>query len=128
MKRTDEAGAKGAAAFFARPIILALAAIAVIAGYIFFIEGEAPTELSPEDLDERPTGAGSFPDGAADENIEGLGNETDTDDFIDTSGASDLRPEILDPDQGPPPATSVEELDLPERVDESVVEPGRPTD
>ncbi len=128
MKRTDEAGSKGAAAFLSRPILLALAVIALIAGYIVFIEGDAPTELPPADLDERPTGAGSFPDGAVDENIEGLGNETDTDDFIDNSGAGDLRPEILDPSEGPPPATSVEELDVPDRINEGVVEPGPPPD
>ena len=128
MKRTDEAGPKGAATFFARPIILALVVIALIAGYIYFMEGEAPTELPSQDLDERPTGAGSFPDGAVDENIEGLRNETDTEDFIDNSGAGDLRPEILDPYEGPPPATSVEELDVPERINEGVVEPGPPPD
>jgi hypothetical protein len=128
MKRTDEAGPRGAAAFLSRPILLALAVIAVIAVYIAFLGGESPTELPPERLDERPTGAGSLPDGPVDENIEGLGNETSTGDFIDSSGASDLRPEILDAGEGPPPATSVEELDVPDRINEGVVEPGPPPD
>ena len=103
-----------------------MAVIVAIAVYIFLIEGEPPTAVSPDDLEARPTGAGSLPDGAADERIEGLRNETATDDFIDDSSQGDLRPEILDPTGGPGPVTDVEDLDPPEPFNEEVLEPGPP--
>jgi len=126
MNSKDEAGPKGAARFLSRPLIVAVAVVLAVAVYIFFIEQEPPTAVTPEDLEARPTGAGSLPDGAADERIEGLGNETATDDFIDDSSQGDLRPEILDPNAGPGPVTDVEDLNPPEPVDEDVLEPGPP--
>ena len=125
MTRKDEAGPRAAATFLGRPLILAVIVIALIAGYIF-LQGEPPTGVTSDDLDARPTGAGSLPDGAADERIEGLENETTADDFIDDSSQGDLRPEILDPNSGPGPVTDVDELDPPEPVDEDVLEPGPP--
>jgi hypothetical protein len=124
MARKNEAGPRAAATFLGRPLIIALAVILVIAGYILFIEGEPPTAVP--DLDPLPTGAGSLPDGAADEQREGLRNETATDDFINDSSQGDLRPEILDPDTGPGPVTDVEDLDPPAQVDDDVLEPGPP--
>jgi hypothetical protein len=124
MTRKDEAGPRAAATFLARPLIVAVVVVLLIAGYIFFIEGEPPTSVPG--LDARPTGAGSLPDGAADERIEGLQNETTADDFINDSSQGDLRPEILDPNTGPGPVSDVDDLDPPEQVDEEVLEPGPP--
>jgi hypothetical protein len=124
MSRKDEAGPRAAAAFVGRPLIVAVVVILLIAGYIFFIAGEPPTAVEGDDA--RPTGAGSLPDGAADERIEGPGNGTATDDFIDDSSQGDLRPEILDPDSGPGPVTDVEDLNPPAPFDEEVLEPGPP--
>ena len=124
MTRKDEAGPRAAATFLGRPLIIAVAVILLIAGYIFCVEGEPPTAV-PE-LDALPTGAGSLPDGAADEQREGLRNETTTDDFINDSSQGDLRPEILDPNTGPGPVTDVEDLDPPAPVDDDVLEPGPP--
>ena len=98
--------------------------ILLIAGYIFFIEGEPPTAVP--NLDALPTGAGSLPDGAVDEQREGMRNETAAEDFIDDSSQGDLRPEILDPNSGPGPVTDVEDLNPPAPFDEEVLEPGPP--
>lgn len=70
-----------------------------------------PAERAEPDSVVPPTGAGTNPDGAADELNEGLMNETATDDFLDSSGASDLTTiEGAEPD-GPEPATSAEGLE-----------------
>jgi hypothetical protein len=124
MTRKDDANPRAAARFLGRPLIIAVVVILLIAGYIFFIEGGPPTAVP--DLDARPTGAGSLPDGAVDEQREGLRNETAPDDFINDSSQGDLRPEILDPESGPGPVTDVEDLDPPEQVNEDVLEPGPP--
>jgi hypothetical protein len=126
MRRTDEAGARGAAAFLARPLIIAVVVILLIAGYIAFVaDRDPPASEMPEDVGTRPTGAGTLPDGAADQRI---GSGTTADEIIDNSSQGDLRPEILDPTEGPPPATSVEDLDPPAPVDDDVLEPGPPDD
>jgi hypothetical protein len=101
MTRKDEAGPKSAARFLARPLIVAVAVVIVIAIYISVIRPEPPTAV--EDLDALPTGAGSLPDGPVDEQRGGLRNETAPDDFIDDSSQGDLRPEILDPTSDPAP-------------------------
>jgi hypothetical protein len=115
MTRKDEAGPKSAARFLARPLIVAVAVVIVIAIYISVIRPEPPTAV--EDLDALPTGAGSLPDGPVDEQRGGLRNETAPDDFIDDSSQGDLRPEILDPERrtrprdrcrGPRPARTVQ--------------------
>lgn len=125
MKRDNEAGPRGAAAFLARPIILAVAVIVLIGIYMAFLRGTPPTAVPPEDLDQRPTGAGTLPEGDVGQQFEGP-NGTETGDFLDSTGATDLRPEILDPTDEPPAATSIEELDVPDRIQEGVVEPGPP--
>lgn len=123
MTRKDEAGPRAAARSLGRPLIVAVAVVLLIAAYIFF-QGPPPTAVP--DLDALPTGAGSLPDGAVDEQREGMRNETAADDFIDDSSQGDLRPEILDPDTGPGPVTDVEDLNPIPPVDEDVLEPGPP--
>src|SRR6056297_336935 len=128
MAHRDEAGGRAAGKFMGRIAVVAIVVVALIAVWIFFFaDQDPPGSEMPEDVGARPTGAGSLPDDAIDERIEGLENQTTTDDFIDQSGASDTRPAILDPGNGPDPAASVEELDVPERINEGVVEPGEPT-
>jgi len=128
MAQRDEAGGRAAGTFIGRIAVVAVIVVALIAVWIFFFADQDPAGSDmPEDVGARPPGAGSAPDGAVDERIEGLGNETSTDDFIDQSGASDSRPAILDPSEGPDPATSLEELDVPERINEGVVDPDAPT-
>jgi len=128
MAHRDEAGGRAAGKFMGRIAVVAIVVVALIAVWIFFFaDQDPPGSEMPEDVGARPTGAGSLPDDAVDERIEGLENQTTTDDFIDQSGASDTRPAILDPGNGPDPAASVEELDVPERINEGVVEPGQPT-
>jgi hypothetical protein len=125
--RREDDGPRGAMRFFAIPLVLAVAVILVIAVYIGFIaDQDPPGSEMPEDVGARPAGAGTNPDGVVDERLEGMSNETSTEDFIDNSQASDSRPAILDADEGPDPATSIEDLDVPERINEGVVDPGPP--
>jgi hypothetical protein len=123
----DDDGPRGAMRFFAIPLILAVAAVLLIAVYIGFIaDRDPPGSQMPEDVGARPAGAGTNPDGVVDERLEGMSNETSTEDLIDGSQASDNRPAILDAGEGPGPATSIEELEVPDRINEGVVDPGPP--
>lgn len=129
MAHRDEAGGRAAGKSIGRIALVAVIVVALIAVWIFFFADQDPEGSDiPEDVGARPTGAGSLPDGAVDERIEGLGNETSTDDFIDQSGASDNRPAILDPTEGPDPAPGIDELDVPDRINEGVVDPGERTE
>jgi hypothetical protein len=90
--------------------IFAIVAVIAIAGVAAFI---ALTGADDE-ITERPTGAGTVPDGAVDEFQEGLRNETATDDFIDQSATGDAGsvPPLLETEgNGPDPVTSAEDLD-----------------
>lgn len=95
-------------------IAIAVAAIVLIAvALAIWGEGD-PSEggiVGGADIETRPTGAGTLPDGSVDENVEGMRNQTSTGDFVDQTTATDDRPEILDADNGPDPAPSVEELE-----------------
>ena len=125
MTRQDEAGARGAARSLARPLIIAVVVVLLIGGYVLFIaDRDPPGSVMPEDVGARPAGAGSVPDGAADDRIEGVGNESATDDFIDGSQASDARPSILEVPDGPEPVPGVDKLNVPDRVNDGVTEPG----
>jgi hypothetical protein len=124
-----EDGPRGAMRFFTIPLILAVAVVLLIAVYIGFLaDRDPPGSQMPEDVGARPAGAGTNPDGVVDQRLEGMSNETSTEDFIDNSQASDNRPAILDAGEGPDPATSVEDLDVPDRVNEGVVDPGPPSE
>jgi hypothetical protein len=121
MTRNDEAGPRGAAAFLSRPVIVALSVIAAIALYIFvFHDGQSPSERAPAALDERPATGGSS------DLVEQPGGAAPAGEVIGGSGASDLRPNILDADEGPPPAETVEDLEVPDRINPGVVDPGPP--
>lgn len=121
MTRNDEAGPKGAATSLSRPLIVALAVIAVIGLYIFvFHGGQSPTDRAPAALDERPATGGTS------DLVEQPGGTAPADEVIEGSGATDLRPNILDADEGPPPAATVEDLEVPDRINPGVVDPGPP--
>lgn len=71
----------------------------------------------------RPTGAGTVPDGRADELVEGLGNQTSESDFVSPGAPGDTDAELLvpplpDTEQAP----SVEGLDPIAPVDDEVLE------
>lgn len=75
-------------------------------------------DILPEDgaagVEQRLSGAGTNPDGVVDEKQEGLFNQTDTDDFIDNSAATDTTSPLLEtPEAGPDPATSARDLEPP---------------
>ena len=123
----EDDGPRGVMRFFAIPLVLALGVFLLIAVYIGFIaDRDPPGSEMPEDVGARPAGAGTNPDGVVDERLEGMSNDTATEDLIDNSQASDSRPAILDAGEGPDPATSIEELEVPDRINEGVVEPGPP--
>lgn len=74
--------------------------------------------------DARPVGAGTFPDGEADELNEGLQNETSTDDFIEPGAPTEAFPNpLLDvPEDRAPTVPSIEQLDPGPAVDDEVLE------
>jgi len=132
MARTDrdtqrkDDGPRAAAAFLARPFVLAVAVVLVLAAVLYVTGGDRRSDVIPQDTGTRPTGSGTLPGGAADAEIEGMESGTSPGDIIDNSSRSDNRPNILEAGEGPPPAATVDELDLPEQVDPSVIEPGPP--
>lgn len=75
--------------------------------------------------DARPVGAGTNPDGIADENIEGLENETATEDFVDPGDAeTDATPNPLleSGDADAPTETSIDDLEPGEGTAEGVLD------
>jgi hypothetical protein len=126
MIRRDQTGAGGVTSFLAIPFGVAIAVLLAIGVYIFVIrDGDQPTAADSGELDARPMDSATLPEGSAGD-TESTGNETGSDGIVGDSGATDLRPIILDADDGPPPAATVEELEIPDRIDPSVVEPGPP--
>lgn len=85
----------------------------VIALVMTFEQSEATVktdQMTQQEVAQRPTGAGTNPDGAVDEATEGLLNETATDDFVESTAATD--PETVPNDgDGPDPVTSATEVD-----------------
>lgn len=108
--------------------IAAAVAFTLIGGgiaYVAFsnepVEGdlvESPVE------DTRPVGAGTFPDGEADEYNEGLGNETTQQDFIEPEAPTDgfANPLLDVPEDDTPTVPSIDQLDPGGAVDEEVLE------
>lgn len=85
------------------------AIIAIAMSFIARGEVAADTDPAANDVEQAPTGAGTNQDGVADENTEGLMNETSTDDFVESSAAAGV-------DSGaegtaPEPATSATEVE-----------------
>lgn len=66
------------------------AIIAIAMSFIARGEVAADTQPAANDVEQAPTGAGTNPDGVADESTEGLMNETTTDDFVDSSAAASV--------------------------------------
>ena len=84
----------------------------VIALTISLMEGEVQSEIgaAPEQGAE-PAGAGTAPDGVADETEEGLENETSSDDFVDSSAGSEADGTAPDEGDGGEPATDASEVE-----------------
>lgn len=74
--------------------------------------------------DARPVGAGTLPDGEADEYQEGLLNETDQTDFIAPGAPTETTPNpLMDVGDGEAPTvTSIEELEPSPAVDDELLE------
>lgn len=72
--------AKGAGNFLV-PLVVAAVVIVGALAFTFWATGEEPpdqaTIIPEEDIDERPTGSGTVPDGAADQEIEGIEDQID---------------------------------------------------
>ena len=101
---------------FLRPLGLSAAAVVVIVAIavLWSDRSGAPKTAGAEadqQVEQRPTGAGTNPDGVADETVEGLANETATDDFVDSSAAADADVNIVEPEGGPEPETSASDVD-----------------
>jgi hypothetical protein len=105
----------------------ALALAVIGGGAAYFALSDRPVEGSLADSpveDARPVGAGSNPDGVADELQEGLGNETTREDFIEPGAPTEGFPNpLLDaPDVDAPTVPSIDRLDPGPAVDDEVPE------
>ena len=98
--------------FFAGIIAAGVIAVIVIVALVTGNEPVASTSPAADTVvEQEPTGAGTNPDGVVDEAEEGLLNETTTDDFVDSSAASEPQG-IVEPDAvGPEPQSSAEGLE-----------------
>jgi hypothetical protein len=98
----------------------------VVAGLAYIGLSDAPVGDVPGGEvveDARPVGAGTNPDGAADEFTEGLGNETSRGDFIEPGAPTEATPNpLLDGAADAPTATSIDDLDPGPAVDDEVLE------
>lgn len=99
-------------------VILAIITAGVVVLVAITIIVTDPPSRTGMYVDARPDGAGSYPDGVADEFREGMRNETSTDDFIDNSAYTDsLSPLLESEDTTPPPETDAADIeDVPERM------------
>ena len=77
-----------------RPLgLLAVAAVALIAGAVWFSSAETSSKVANDsDVFQRETGAGTNPDGIADGTIEGLTDGEGGSSVVNSSNASDLNP------------------------------------
>lgn len=94
--------------------VLAVGVVIVLA-ISFLMTDETPVSATDPagDIaqDQRPTGAGTNPDGAIDETTEGLTNQTAADDLIDSTAATDPNPLEESVGSATNPATSAEGLE-----------------
>lgn len=99
-------------------VILGILATGVVVGIAGTIVVTDPPSSAGMDVDARADGAGTYPDGVADEFREGMGNETSADDFIDNSASTDALSPLLEAEDGtPPPKTDATNLeDAPDRM------------
>jgi len=114
-------------------IAVVFALLVVFAGLIFFSRNPDPVDgqiVESAVADARPTGAGTLPDGEADEVQEGLANETDQGDFIDPSAPTSATPDpLMDVSDGDAPTvSSIEALDPGPAVDDEVLDRMAPDD
>ena len=104
----------------------AVVIVAIVAGVAYIGLSDAPVGSVPGGEvveDARPTGAGTNPDGAADEFTEGLGNETTREDFIEPGAPTEASPNpLLDGPADAPTVPSIDDLDPGPAVDDEVLE------
>lgn len=98
-------------------VVAGAALVLIVLAIAFWGGGDSTPEITDGEVSERPPGAGTRPDGAIDETTEGLQNETATEDFLDQTEATNTEPALMERGDGPPAATSVEELDVPAPAD-----------
>lgn len=123
--RRSAAGGRGVrSGLFVGAAVVLLA----IAGFVIYVivsdDPVTGTLIDSPVEDTRPVGAGTFPDGEADEFNEGLRNETTRDDFIEETAPTEAFPNpLLDPSLGDrPTAPSIEDLSPGPAVDDEVLE------
>lgn len=108
--------------------LAAAVAFTLIGGAVAYVafsdEPVAGNVMETPAEDARPVGAGTNPDGEADELNEGLGNETTTEDFIEPGAATDgfANPLLEVPDGDTPTVPSIDQLDPGPAVDDEVLE------
>src|SRR6056297_1803936 len=97
-----------------RPLsILAAAAVVLIAGGIWLTSSDPNSKVVNEDIEatQRPTGAGTNPDGVIDERMEGLTNTTETEQFIDRSTTAGVSQQSRAVTDGPGPETNARNVE-----------------
>ncbi|MFW5654108.1 MAG: hypothetical protein ACOCYW_00485 [Roseicyclus sp.] len=114
-------------------IVAAILIAAVVAGIAYVALRDEPVEgrLEESEMDDaRPAGAGTNPDGEADELNEGLQNETTQEDFIDPEAQTDDEgnPLLDAPGVDAPTEPSIDDLDPGPGVDDEVLERMTPDD
>lgn len=109
------------------PFIPALVLVVLVVGAIgayYWISGEDfesannfPEQL--EDETQRPTGAGTLPDGLADARQEGVVNRVEGEEILDSSNATNLTPPMIDTEANEPPLTGEDEAEIVEQMEQS---------
>lgn len=121
-------GSNRSGVFFGGAVVI----FAIVGAVAYIGLRDAPLRGSPADPpveDVRPAGAGTNPDGAADEFTEGLGNETTREDFIEPGTATEAFPNpLLEGPGDAPDVPSIDQLDPGPGVDDEVLERMAPND
>jgi hypothetical protein len=123
----EEDGAKGAARFLARPLILAVIVFILVVAFVLFLRGGRSDMMTPAEVSPGAAGIGTEPGGVAIQTDGAQQQRTvDPGAVMDNTSRSDNRPNILDAGEGADPAATVDELDVPDRVNPGVTDPGPP--
>lgn len=121
-------GSNRSGLFFGAAVII----FALVGGLAYMTLSDASLRQSPGETpveDARPVGAGTNPDGAADEFTEGLGNETTREDFIEPGAPTEgFSSPLLDGPADAPDVPSIDQLDPGPGVDDEVLERMAPDD
>lgn len=116
LNQKAESGGLGSKSVFYPILACGVGVVAILAiALAMSDEGYVASDVDPaeeEVAEQRPTGAGTNPDGVADEPVEGLTNDTSTDDFVDSSASASA--EVVGGDSGgdgEEPATTAENVE-----------------